>query len=349
MVRIVIGQYQITNVNTGDEDDEIIDGSTASGTISTGAGDDTITSYFGTKVIDAGAGDDTVEVGGYGANHTVTLGEGDDTLIYKGGDSLTVTDFNPQEDTLDLAFMTNVLSFGDLTIEQDGENTVIDLDKDGGGKITLQGVDVGALSADAFDFYDPPEGQEIQGDEGTGGNDTITGTDGFDWIDGKAGDDVIYAGDDNDLVFGGTGDDTIYGGAGDDILNASVGDDTVYGGEGDDRIYGAQGDDTLSGDAGDDTLSGGTGVDTFVYAAGDGDDTITDFTDGEDTIDLTAITDITGFGDLTITTEGTNAVVDLSAHGGGTIILEDFDASNLDASDFEFHTPPAVEAEPDAI
>ena len=45
----------------------------------------------------------------------------------------------------------------------------------------------------------------------------------------------------------------------------------------------------------DDTMTGGTGSDTFVFSGDHGDDTITDFTDGEDTIDLSAFTDITEF------------------------------------------------------
>ena len=52
---------------------------------------------------------------------------------------------------------------------------------------------------------------------------------------------------------------------------------------------------------------------------GHGNDTISDFTDGEDTIDITAISDICGFGDLTVTADGSAAVIDLTAHGGGTI------------------------------
>ena len=45
-------------------------------------------------------------------------------------------------------------------------------------------------------------------------------------------------------------------------------------------------DDWLSGGTGTDTLTGGAGADTFAYFAGHGSDTITDFTDGEDVIDL---------------------------------------------------------------
>ena len=53
------------------------------------------------------------------------------------------------------------------------------------------------------------------------------------------------------------------------------------------------------------------------------------------------IAGISGFEDLTITADGSAAVIDLTAHGGGTIRLESFAASNLDAEDFQFYEPPA--------
>ena len=83
-------------------------------------------------------------------------------------------------------------------------------------------------------------------------------------------------------------------------------------------------------------LYGGSGEDTFVFQASHGTDTILDFTDGDDTIDLSALTDITGFSDLTITQDGTTAVIDLSSQGGGTIRLDDTAVSDLDAADFTF-------------
>lgn len=49
---------------------------------------------------------------------------------------------------------------------------------------------------------------------------------------------------------------------------------------GDDVIDGLDGDDTINAGEGDDTLSGGDGDDTFVYEAGDGLDTISDFNTG---------------------------------------------------------------------
>jgi len=47
------------------------------------------------------------------------------------------------------------------------------------------------------------------------------------------------------------------------------------------QIIGSTKADTLTGGAGNDTLTGGNGNDTFVYAAGDGNDTITDYSAGD--------------------------------------------------------------------
>ena len=81
-------------------------------------------------------------------------------------------------------------------------------------------------------------------------------------------------------------------------------------------------------------------MDLFIFEDDNGNDIITDFTDGEDAIDLTAIKGITGIGDLTITADGDDVVIDLTAHGGGSITLENVDTDDMDASDFLFYTPP---------
>ena len=148
-------------------------------------------------------------------------------------------------------------------------------------------------------------------------------------LTGSSHDDIL-AGDlrDNTLK-GRAGDDTIYGGPG-------GGDDRLYGENGNDRIFGGQGDDTIIGGAGDDTLSGGPDDDTFVFAPGGGDDTIMDFENRDDRIDLSAFTDIDSLDDLSMEQQGNDVVVDVSGQGGGTIILSDFDITHLDASDFIF-------------
>jgi len=64
---------------------------------------------------------------------------------------------------------------------------------------------------------------------------------------------------------------------GDDLLEGGIGNDALFGEEGEDSLDGGAGRDTLTGGAGDDTLTGGAGDDVFVYTAGSGADTITDF------------------------------------------------------------------------
>ncbi|MEG4633611.1 FG-GAP-like repeat-containing protein [Microcoleus sp. AR_TQ3_B6] len=104
---------------------------------------------------------------------------------------------------------------------------------------------------------------------GTGGNDTLTGT---------AGNDSLNGGNGNDTLIGNAGNDTLIGGNGSDLL---------FGNAGNDLLTGDNGDDTLRGGLGNDILTGGTSKDVFVFAAGEGTDTITDFTVGSDKIGLT--------------------------------------------------------------
>ena len=62
------------------------------------------------------------------------------------------------------------------------------------------------------------------------------------------------------------------------------GNDEVIGGQNNDILKGNRGDDRLDGYWGDDTLKGGEGNDTFVLSIGN--DVITDFTIGEDKIEI---------------------------------------------------------------
>ena len=88
------------------------------------------------------------------------------------------------------------------------------------------------------------------------------------------------------------------------------------------QIVGTEGDDMLVGGEDDESMTGGGGDDVFVFHPNNGNDTITDFRDGPDRIDLSAFSTISGMSDLTVTQDGDDAVIDLTAHGGGTIRLE---------------------------
>lgn len=108
------------------------------------------------------------------------------------------------------------------------------------------------------------------------------------------------------------GDDSIRGNAGNDTIIAGGGNDTIDGGADNDVIDGGTGDDSISGGAGNDALTGGDGDDTFIYTAGQGADTITDF--GNDTGDAldgdntnNDFVDLTAFYNAT-TLAGVNAV-----------------------------------------
>ncbi len=128
---------------------------------------------------------------------------------------------------------------------------------------------------------------------GDDGNDTIFGgaVPGDDHLDGGAGDDVVWAGGGNDALYGQDGNDLLGAASGDDLVDAGNGNDTLYGGAGNDTLRAGAGADMVYGGAGDDLvdLGGNDGaVDTFVFAPGQGSDTITGFEIGKDDIDLTA-------------------------------------------------------------
>ena len=72
-----------------------------------------------------------------------------------------------------------------------------------------------------------------------------------------------------------------------------------------------------------------------MFAAGDGTDTITDFFPEEgDRIDLSAFAGLTGFASLRLTADGDAMILDLRAHGGGTVRLEGIAVADLLAADF---------------
>jgi VCBS repeat-containing protein len=177
---------------------------------------------------------------------------------------------------------------------------------------------------------------------GGDGHDTIYGGSGDDAIYGQSGNDVLLGGAGNDLMDGGTGRDIIVGGighddlfgdSGDDVMDGGGGDDIVAGGAGNDTLFGGAGNDTLIGGAGVDYLQGGSGNDRFVFedasvrppaAAGI---TLSDFTQGRDKIDLSALLSSTdlAWGNKSLMAHG----VSYFKSGSSTFIVSDLTGDGL--------------------
>jgi Ca2+-binding RTX toxin-like protein len=87
------------------------------------------------------------------------------------------------------------------------------------------------------------------------------------------------------LILGNNAANKLLGLDGNDILQGNGGNDILNGGNGDDKLYGGSGQDTLTGGSGKDTYYLSASGDSKVSAR----DHITDFTQGQDKIGLTAM------------------------------------------------------------
>ncbi len=211
----------------------------------------TLFGLVGDDRIDGGAGDDSM----FG-------GVGDDTYVVDSTGDLVSEATNEGTDTVESSIT--------YTLGANLEN------------LTLIGTDVINGFGNSLD-------NNIIGNTG---NNRLNGRAGNDNIDGGEGNDRIFAGRGNDNLNGSDGNDRIFGGRGNDSLN---------GGNGNDRLIGVNSRSSSPGLGELDVLTGGAGADAFIlgdevevfYAEStdlltgtDGYTLITDFTPGEDTIQL---------------------------------------------------------------
>ena len=223
-----------------------------------------------TITLDFGAGDDVIEVGHASqtstamGSYTFTLGSGSDTVRLNQQNEVTLTDFETGNggDVLGISFTdslsnwdggTNLFASGHLQLIQNGVDTILQVDSDGGGDswsdlVTFQNTNVADFTADNLDGF-PPDGSALppQIITGTSASETLEGTAGADEISGLGGNDTLNGNAGNDRLFGGAGNDTLDGGAGDDVLDGGDGNDRlVYDGAGDDTLIGGDGSDRFS-------------------------------------------------------------------------------------------------------
>jgi Ca2+-binding RTX toxin-like protein len=205
---------------------------------------------------------------------------------------------------------------------------------------------------------------------GDDANDRLKGQDGHDRLDGGDGADRMWGGRGNDVYMVDDRDDRVYeyrsqgsdtvkssvsyslsgthveklvlagtaniNGTGNDLdnsLTGNAGNNVLKGLGGDDKLSGGAGNDKLCGGAGDDRLTGGTGQDTFVFERRSGSDTVTDFRDGHDKIDVSRLAGVDSLADLGRWQAGDDVVI---WHGSDVLVLKGVDLSDLDSRDFIF-------------
>ncbi len=213
---------------------------------------------------------------------------------------------------------------GDDTYFVDDDTTVL-VEQVGEGSDQVQAWVSWTLGAE-FEVLSLRGGQDING----------TGSFKADVLDGNSGDNTLRGLGGKDFLYGNEGDDRLVGNRGNDALAGGSGDDILRGGLGNDTLSGEDGNDVLIGGMGKDTLAGGDGSDAFrfdkiAHSPNTGKrDTIADFTQGEDLIDLSGIIPGplafigtsafggTGQGEVRVTLVGGNSMVRIDRDGDGT-------------------------------
>ncbi len=122
-----------------------------------------------------------------------------------------------------------------------------------------------------------------------------------------------------------------------DTLTGTAADDILMGYDGDDVISGGDGDDIIMDGAGADLLTGGAGADRFVFSDEARLDRVTDFTPGEDVIDLSSYDMLYGVDQLTFVQKDYGVLIEFGEERialeteGGQLLVGD-----LSADDFLF-------------
>ncbi|UWQ34536.1 calcium-binding protein [Leisingera sp. M527] len=296
----------------------------------------------------------------HGGNDTIKLGTGDDTLYGGSGtDRLIIADTFGNA-SFSSNFSTVTIDSGDgrdivSSIEQlEFSNRTFALTAGSYSGNSLTGDKSAGLSSDLIlggagnDTLSGLSGSDLL--LGEDGNDRLLGGAGRDTLNGGDGDDDLWGGSGRDLLIGGMGDDLLIGskhgdrllggggadelkgGHGKDVLIGNSGNDLLVGGGGSDTLKGESGRDMLLGHKGNDVLTGGSQADTFVFHKGHGNDTITDFTAGEDHIAIGR--GASRLSQLDFESQGDDVLVSFA---NVTILVEDITVAQLqDADNFLF-------------
>jgi Ca2+-binding RTX toxin-like protein len=147
---------------------------------------------------------------------------------------------------------------------------------------------------------------------------------------------MLLGGDGFDQLDGGMGEDRLFGEGDSDNLSGGDGADELFGGDRSDTLDGQGGADRLSGGDGRDFLSGGGGRDSFEFRGGYDKDTILDFKDDGDTIELGTFLGVTSIAEALshATVEDGDTVFTFDT--GDVLIVEKIANPNLLRDDIVF-------------
>ncbi|MES0883004.1 calcium-binding protein [Roseibium sp. SCP14] len=368
-IEIVRGSIDHNDEITGSDSDETFWGKGGNDTLSGLAGNDMLFGEDGDDDISGGADEDTLD-GGDG-NDTLTGNRGNDTLLGGAGDDMldggNDTDtasyanaaggvsvdirwsgrnvgggegrdsFNSIENLIGSDFGDRLSGdVGDNVLDGGSGNDVL---RGQGGNDTLFGGDGNdnLRSHDGVDSLDGGAGNDTL--IALGGNDTLSGGSGEDYLYGGQGNDELFGNEDDDRLRGNRGNDEMDGGNGNDDLRGGGNNDTINGGAGNDFILGENGADTITGGAGNDVLRGGFGgstgdgnSDTFVFKNGDESDSIKDFENDRDLLDVSDFS-FASFNDLLALAEDRPSGLRIDFGDGDVLFIDNMFLANFDAGD----------------
>ena len=276
------GSDTILNVENliGSAFNDTLTGSAVANRLEGGNGNDTLNGAAGADTLLGGEGNDTLNGGteadlmqGGNGNDTYYVDHVSDVVDETGTDGidkiLSSISLSLGDDTHVLGNVENLTLTGSGAINATGnalDNVIIG---NGGANILDGGDGTDTLSFEGLTKAATVD-LSITGPQATGyGIDTILNF---------------------ENVTGGSGADTFTGTAGNNVLAGGAGADKLFGGAGSDRLIGGAGKDLLTGGADDDVFVFNAVADSTTKAS----DTIADFQDGIDKIDLSAIDAITG-------------------------------------------------------
>ncbi len=335
-----------TFTSTGDGAVDLL-GNTENNILKASGGADSLNGRAGADSLEGGSGNDTLE--GMDGNDSL-YGQGDDDSLLGGlGDDLLVGGAgNDTQDGMD----------GNDTLQ--GEDGADNLRGESGNDVLSGGANNDVLNGgDGEDLLFGGSEDDLL--FGGAGFDQIYGGAGFDQIFGGAdndianggadndiintggGNDLVFAQSGNDLVFAQNGNDKIFAGTGNDKVFAGTGNDEINLGDGNDEVFAGAGSDLIIGAGGNDVMSGGGSNDTFVFAANQGNDTITDYSSA-DRLDISAFGVTDGVGSdqdwrdatTSVAASGGGNDVTITWDGGGTLTLEMVGIASLTDSNFVF-------------